>query len=242
MRHTTQLTAVLGAVLMLTSIGSAQTSQSTAKTPQTGTPANSVDDQPSAGTQENETPRTAPIFWITSAEVMRSTHAPQLDVIRVRGLASTDGWESIELVPLSKGVPTDGILDLMLIGEAPADNSTPTDYPTVEATFAIEPGHPFQGVRIHGAENSVTVKALPGYAEAATRPVDCSSCVGKYFLRKGEVVPADRAKETVVREEDLPHNLRVLRDSDGVGNLSSDPNRMTVFLDGNKKIVMAMWD
>jgi len=242
MRHSTQLTVVLGAVLMLTNSGSAQTNQSTASSPQTGVPANSIDAQPYARTQENETPRTAPIFWIASVEVMRSTHAPQLDVIRVRGLASTDGWESIELVPMSKGVPTDGILDMMLIGEAPPDSSGPIAYPTVEATFTIEPGHPFLGVRVHGAENSVTVKALPGYAEAATRPVDCSNCVGKYFVRKGEIVAAGRSKETIVREEDLPHNLRVLRDSDGVGSLYSDPNRMTVFLDDNKKIVMAMWD
>ena len=241
MRRSTQLTVVLGAVLMLASIGSAQTNQP-ANSSQTGTPANSVDAQLYASAQESETPRTAAILWITSVEVMRSTHAPQLDVIRVRGLASTDGWESIELVPMSKGVPTDGILDLMLIGEAPSDSSAPTAYPTVEATFTIEPGHPFQGVRIHGAENSVMVKALPGYAEAATRPIDCSSCVGKYFVRKGEVVPPGRTKETIVREEDLPHNLRVLRDSDGVGSLYSDPNRMIVFLDDNKKIVMAMWD
>ncbi len=234
---------VLGAVLMLTSSGSAQTNQSTSNSPQTGAPANSVDAQLYASGQESDTPRTAPILWITSVEVMRSTHAPQLDVIRVRGLASTDGWESIELVPMSKGVPTDGILDLMLIGEAPTDSSAPIAYPTVEATFTIEPGHPFLGVRVHGAENSVMVKALPGYAEAATRPIDCSNCVGKVLRAQGRSCFCLVArKETIVREEDLPHNLRVLRDSDGVGSLYSDPNRMTVFLDDNKKIVMAMWD
>lgn len=185
---------------------------------------------------------TAPIFWISSVEVMRSTHTPQLDVIRVRGLASTNGWESVQLVPMTKGVPADGILDLMLIGEAPSDDSTPIAYPTVEAIFTIEPGHPFQGVRIHGAENSVAVKALPGYAEAVARPIDCSGCVGKYFVGKGEGIPPGRAKETIVREEELPRNLRILRDSQGIGRLYSDPNRMTVLLNSDKKIVMAIWD
>jgi len=239
MRHTTQLTVILNAALMLTGIGAAQTNQ--VATPQTATPANSADTKPQGGASQIETPHSAPVFWISSVEVMRSLHAPQLDVIRVRGLASTEGWESAELVPLSKGVPVDGILDLMLIAEAPADNTAPVAYPTVEAVFTIEPGHPFKGVRIHGAENRVTVKTFPGYTEAAVHPIDCSDCVGKYFVRKGES-PSSRAKETIVHEEDLPHNLRVLRDTDGVGSLYSDPNRMTLFLNAEGQVVMAIWD
>ena len=242
MRHAAQLTVILSSALMLTTISSAQTNRPISTAPQASAPSNSADVPAQTDGQQNEPAHTAPIFWISSVEVMRSTHAPQLDVIRVRGLASTDGWESVQLVPLTKGVPADGILDLMLIGEAPSDSSTPIAYPSVEATFAIEPGHPFQGVRIHGAENSVTVKALPGYAEAASRPIDCSGCVGKYFARKGEAVPANRAKETIVREEELPHNLRILRESEGAGSLYSDPNRITILLDGDKKIIMAMWD
>jgi hypothetical protein len=238
MRHAAQLSVMLSSALMLTTISLAQTNRPAANPSST----NSADVLPQTEAQQNETSHTAPIFWISSVEVMRSTHAPQLDVIRVRGLASTDGWESIQLVPMTKGVPADGILDLMLIGEAPSDNSTPISYPTVEAIFTIEPGHPFQGVRIHGAENSVAVKALPGYAEAAARPIDCSGCVGKYFVGKGEIVPSGRAKETIVREEELPRNLRIIRDSQGIGRLYSDPNRMTVLLDADKKIVMAIWD
>jgi hypothetical protein len=242
MRHATQLTVVLNAALMLSGISAAQTDRPTAIASQTASPTGNASAQLQTDVPQNEAPHTAPVFWISSVEVMRSTHAPQLDVVRVRGLASTEGWESAELVPLTKGIPADGILDLMLVAEAPTDNTAPTAYPTVEAIFTIEPGHPFRGVRIHGAENRVTVKTFPGYAEAATRPIDCSACVGKYFVRKGETVPSSHAKETIVHEEELPHNLRVLRDSDGVGSLYSDPNRMTVLLNAEGQIAMAVWD
>jgi hypothetical protein len=239
MRHVTQLTVVLNAALMLTGIGAAQTNR--AATPQAATPVSSAGAEPQGVAPQNETPHSAPVFWISSVEVMRSTHAPQLDVIRVRGLASTEGWESAELVPLTKGAPVDGVLDLMLIAEAPADNTATVTYPTIEAIFTMEPGHPFTGVRIHGAENRVTVKTFPGYAESALRPIDCAGCVGKYFARKGEAL-SGHTKESVIREEELPHNLRVLRDTDGVGTLYSDPNRMTLLLNAEGQIVVAMWD
>jgi len=239
MRHVPQLAVAISALLILGGISVAQTN---ALAPQNAVPSGPPNVRPQMGTEPTEAPHMAPVFWISSVEVLRSTHPPVLDVIRVRALASTEGWESAELVPLTKGLPADGLLDLMMVAEAPADNTAPTTYPTVEAIFNIEPGHPFKGVRIHGAENRVTLKMFPGYVEAATHPIDCSACVGKYFLRKGEAAAPNRAKETTVREEQLPHNLRVLRDSDGVGTLNSDPNRMTLLLNDEGQIVLALWD
>jgi hypothetical protein len=241
MRNTTQLTLALNAVLMLTGVGFAQTTQQPAKTPQTAPSVNAAIEQATEDSSPAEQSNTAPIFWISSVEVMRSTHAPLLDVVRVRGLANTPGWESVELVPLTKNVPVDGILDLVLVGDAPADSIAATAYPPVEAIFTLEPYHPFRGIRVHGADNRVTVRTFPGYAEATTTPIDCSACTGKYFLHKGESANG-HAKETIVREEDLPHTLRVIRSTDGVGALDSQPNRMTLILDEDGKIVTASWD
>jgi hypothetical protein len=238
MRNTTQLTLALSAVLMLSGVGFAQTTQQPAKTPQLTTASS---EQPTADDSGAEQSNTAPIFWISSVEVMRSTHAPLLDVVRVRGLANTPGWESIELVPLTKNVPVDGILDLVLVGDAPADSIAATAYPPVEAIFTLEPDHPFRGIRVHGADNRVTVKTVPGYAESATTPIDCSACAGKYFLHKGETA-GGHAINSIVREEDLPHTLRVIRSTDGVGALDSQPNRMTLILDEDGKVVTATWD
>ncbi len=162
-------------------------------------------------------------FWISSVEVLRSTHAPQLDVVRVRGLVSTEGWESAELVPITKGIPSDGVLDLMLVAEAPGDSTVPTSYPEIEAIFAIEPGHPFKGVRVHGAANRVVLKNFPGYTEAGDPPKGCVACSGKLFVARGQSAPAGRAAETVVHEEDLPRNLRIIHENEGIGSLDSDP-------------------
>lgn len=239
MRNVIRFTTPLFAALALTTAATAQPTQ-----PRPNGPAEAqqqISSEQPAPAQDN-TPHTAPVFWISSVEILRSAHAPQLDVIRVRGLVTTEGWESAELVPLTKGTPVDGILDLALVAEAPADNTTPTQYPEIESIFVLEPGHPFKGVRVHGAANRVVVKSLPDYVEAAAPPHDCSQCTGKYLLRKGETLPAGRKPENIVREEDLPQNLRVIRESDGIGSLESNPNRMTLLLNESGEIVATMWD
>lgn len=235
MQMTTRVTAFLHAALLLTGLGAAQTKPGATPVPEM------QQQQPPASAQGDE-PHTAPVFWITSVEVLRSLHAPQLDVVRVRGLVPTEGWESAELIPLTKGIPADGILDLVLIAEAPVDNTTPTSKAEIEAVFTIEPGHPFKGVRVHGAANRVVLTSLPGYAVAAPAPKDCVSCMGKLFVPKGQAVPAGRAVETIVREEELPSTLRVIKEVDGLGTLSSDPNRLTLLLNDKGEIIVAMWD
>jgi hypothetical protein len=173
---------------------------------------------------------------------MRSTHEPTLDVIRVRGITSSDGWEEGELVPLTKGNPVDGMLDLAFIAQAPTDPAAPSKNPVIEAVFTIEPGHPYKGVRVHGATNRVTLKAIPGFAEAPPPPNDCTECIGKYYVGKGEAAPAGVNAEEIVREETLPKSVHVIKATDGIGKLDSDPNRLTLVLGEDGRIVIAVWD
>lgn len=182
----------------------------------------------------------APVLRVTSVEVMRSTHAPELDVIRVRGLTSTDAWENPDLVPLTKGASPDGVLDMVFIARAPTDAMSPTAFSWLEAIFVIEPGHPYKSVRIRGATNSVLLDKLPGYVEVAALKEDCSSCVGKYFVAKGTSAPA--AAGSVVKEEDLPPNLRVIKASEGVKKFDADPNRLTLILGDDGRIETAVWE
>jgi hypothetical protein len=241
MRYTTKLTALLNAAFLLTGVSIAQTPR-TAGAPSNSQPQETASAADSSNTQQDEAPNVAPVFWITSVEVMRSTHTPQLDVVRARGLVTTSGWEAAQLVPLTKGLSSDGILDLALIAEVPAESTASTSYTEIEAVFTIEPGHPFHGVRVHGAANRVVLKQLPGYADAAAPPKNCVSCTGKLFVPKGQTLPANRPSESLVREEELPRNLRVIRESDGIGVIDSDPNRLTLLLNENGEIVAAMWD
>lgn len=193
--------------------------------------------------QPEETPSSLePVLWVTSVEAMSSTHEPKLDVIRVRGLTSTEGWQSAELVPIGKGTSPDGMLDLVLVAQPPSDSATTKGFPVIEAVFTIEPGHPYKGVRVHSATNRITVKALPGYGEAPPPPDDCSKCVGKYFVGKGETLPAGVNETDSIREESLPKMLHVIKSADGVGKLDSEPNRLTLIIDEDGRIVIAVWD
>lgn len=242
MRNTTRLIALLNAALALTCVGAAQT-----------TPARSPNAPPSQPQEANLLPHStdaqppatapiAPVFWITSVEVLRSAHSPQLDVVRARGFVTSEGWEEVALLPMTRGTPADGILDLALVAQSPDDSAKPGEYAEVEAIFAIEPGHPFKGVRVHGAANRVLVQGLPGYSAAAEPPKNCADCAGKLFLPKGQTAPTNRAATTVVREEELPSTLRVIRESDGVGTMDLNPNRLTILISDKNEILQATWE
>lgn len=241
MRSTTRFTALLNVALLLAGVGAAQTApHNLTAHPSQPQEADSAPEQ--AETQKVPTPQVSPVFWISSVEVMRSAHPPQLDVVRVRGLVPSEGWEGIELVPMTKGTPVDGILDLALVAQSPDDSATPSEYGEVEAVFAIEPGHPFKGVRVHGAANRVFVQALPGYSAAPEPPKNCADCTGKLFVAKGQTPPSDRKASTVVHEEDLPNTLRVIRESDGIGTMDLNPNRLTILLSDKGEIIQATWE
>ncbi len=232
----TVLTAFLAAAVALPAYAQAP-KQPPAPSEAAPPPGESVSPQ-----QEPTNESTAPILWVSSVEVMRSTHGPDLDVVRARGLSSDEGWEDAELIPLTKGTPSDGILDLAFVAQAPSNSTTPSKFPTVEAVFVVEPGHPYKGVRVHGATNRVTVKSMPGFAESAAPPNDCENCVGKHFVGKGEATPAGVKPADTVREEDLPKTVRVVKSGDGLRKFDSDPNRLTLVLDDDGRIVLAVWD
>jgi hypothetical protein len=242
MRNSTKFATLFSAALMLTGIGAAQTT-----TPRSldSPPAQSQETESASNqsdTQKAPTPQISPVFWISSVEVMRSAHAPQLDVVRVRGLVTSEGWEGIELVPMTKGTPVDGILDLALVAQSPDDSATPAEYGEVEAIFAIEPGHPFKGVRVHGAANRVIVQTLPGYSASPRPPKSCTDCTGKLFVAKGQTSPVGRDAGSIVHEEELPTTLRVIRESDGIATMDLNPNRLTILLSDKNEILQATWE
>jgi len=184
----------------------------------------------------------APVLHIKSVEIMRSAHAPVIDIIRVRAVASTGGWEEAELIPLSRGVPADGILELIMVARAPAEAADAKGFEEVEAIFPLETNHPFKGVNVHSASDSVSVRELPGYAEGKPSAEDCSKCVGKTFVAKGAAAPAGKPPSDLVREEQLPAATRIVRPSEGIPSADSNPNRLTLILNKDGKITAAVWD
>jgi hypothetical protein len=195
---------------------------------------------PSAAQTSSEI--SAPVLHVKSVEIIRSAHAPVIDIIRVRGVVSTVGWEEAELIPLSRGVPTDGILELIMVARAPSEAADAKGFEEVEAIFPLETNHPFKGVNVHSASDSVSVTQLPGYTEGKSSAEDCSNCVGKTFVAKGAGTPAGKSASDLVREEQLPAATRIIRPSEGIPSADSNPNRLTLILNKDGKITAAVWD
>jgi hypothetical protein len=192
------------------------------------------------GRPQSGPPPELPVLYVTSVEVFRSQLEPHQDVVRVRGLASSGGWSSAELVPMFSGAGTDGILDLQFIAVFPLTSQKPMGFAPMDALFPIETGHPYKGVRIRAAANVVELKQIPGVAETKIAKEDCKACVGKKFSEKGKA-PAGTAG--VVREEDLPRNFRVIMPDHGVAGITHNMNRLNLVIGDDKEtIVEAFWE
>ena len=182
-----------------------------------------------------------PVLAVTSVEILHSSHDPSLAVIAARGLTSSEGWDEGTLVPLTSGKPTDGVLDLVLVANAPQDAAPPGTYAPIEAVLPV-PELPFKAVRVRSASNTVTLRDLHGYAEAKAPENPCGPCVGKHFVAKGAATPAGATAEQTVREEDLPPDSRVLLPTDGIKDMRTNPNRLTIIVGEDGRIVDAIWE
>ncbi|HYZ42378.1 MAG TPA: hypothetical protein VE687_17405, partial [Stellaceae bacterium] len=89
-----------------------------------------------------------PVLYVTSVEVVRTSIEPKLDIVRVLGLASSQGWSAPQLVPTFAGKPLDDVLDLQFIATVPLQSENADGFVPIGAIFPLEPGHPFKGVRV----------------------------------------------------------------------------------------------
>jgi hypothetical protein len=192
--------------------------------------------------QESGAPQASPVILVTSVEVLRSDRAGGLDIVRARGLVTSQGWSTTHLVPISQGQPIDGVLDLVFQATAPGGAAQLGPFMPVEAILPVEAGHPYKGVRVRGGNNAVTLKTLPGYAETPPPKEDCAKCLGKYFVAKGANPAAGVPADNIVHEADLPYTLRIVKPTDGIPSYAFDPNRLTLVLTEDGRIADAAWD
>lgn len=197
-----------------------------------GSPAEGSGDEVSASVD-------LPVLYVTSVEIFRATSDPKIDVVSVTGLAASEGWYFPQLVPTYAGKPFDNVLDLQLIATAPVRSQLADGFVPVSAVFPLEPGHPFKGVRVRAADNAISVLQVPGSNRSAVQVNDCKDCLGKRFAPAGQAQPGEQG---VVRQEDLPKVLRVIRPSDGIRGADQDPDRLTLITDDNGIIVEAFWE
>jgi len=195
------------------------------------------------GPTPNGGPSEAPtyaVLRITSVEVVRSAHAPYLDVVLARGVVSSNGWEEVELVPLTRGIPPDGVLQLVLVARPPQRAADASGYEPVEAIFPLARPSLYKGVNVHGATNGLIVAAMPGYAESKLVADDCGVCVGKTLVPRDRPLPTGRTD--LIREDQLPPVTRIAGPDSGLMGMESNPNRLTLIVNQDNLIVSAVWD
>jgi len=197
---------------------------------------------PGGGAPGPEGTRPFPVMFVTSVELIRSTRDGGMDIVRARGLVSSNAWGEPHLLPITRGEGIDGMLDLIFQASAPTDMAPLGPFMQVEAILPIAHGHPYKGIRVRSGYNAVSLKTLPGFAEVAPPKEDCAKCLGKYFQAKGAAAPAGQATGNVVKEEDLPYPLRIIRPTDGIPSYDYEPNRLTLVLSEAGQIVDAAWD
>lgn len=215
-----------------------------AQTPPAAQPAPNATQPPYGATSDGPPSEVAPwpVLMVTSVEVLRSTRAGGLDIVRARGLVSSAAWGAPHLVPITRGEPVDGILDLIFQGVVPTTPAPLGPLMSFEALLPVDTGHPYKGVRVRSSTNAITLKTLPGVAEVPAPKADCATCRGKFFVAKGAQPPAGAAADSIVREADLPWTLRIIKPTDGLPSYAFDPNRLTLVLSEDNRIVDSAWD
>ena len=195
-------------------------------------------DQASAGPAGATKPVETPILYVTGIEVVHGTLDPKIDIVRVTGLVSSQGWSGPQLVPFFYGKPADDVLDLQFIASPPEQSQKADGFVPIAASFNLEAGHPFKGVRVRAADNALTLKQMSGSAQAQIKTDDCKECIGKKFVEKGK----GQAAPGTVRGEDLPADYRPIGPDHGVKGMVHNPNRINLILGEGDKIVMAFWE
>jgi len=197
------------------------------------------EEESAAPPSEGASPNELPVLYVTDVEILQASGGTGTDIVRVTGIASSEGWSAPQLVPTYPGKPSDNVLDLELIATPPDQSEGASGFFPVSAIFAIEGGSPVDGVRVRGSENAITLRKIPGAAQATINVNDCANCVGKKFAPAGS---ASQAEQNVVREEDLPKSLRIIKDTDGIRGIEQNPNRLTLMLDKNNIVLEAFWE
>jgi hypothetical protein len=182
-----------------------------------------------------------PVIFVTGVDVVRAPLNGR-DIVVAHGLTTSDDWSNPVLIPITEGKPIDGVLDLLLQARAPQKPAALGAFQEVDAILALGHEHPYTAVRVRSASNSVTLKTLPGHAEVKKLKNDCTKCIGKHFVAKGETAPANMPATDILREEDLLWQVRVIKPHDGIHTYTIDPNRLTLVLSEDNRILDAAWD
>lgn len=189
-----------------------------------------------AGPAGASRPLEMPLLYVTGIEVLQTSIEPKLDVIRVTGLVSSQGWSNPTLVPFYYGKPTDSVLDLQFIATSPQQSQKADGFVPVSAIFTIDDITAYKGIRVRAGANALELKQLPGKVETTVKATSGKDIIGKKYAEKGPAGPDS------VTDSELPRGFRTITPTHGVAGIVHNPNRLNLILDADHKITMAFWE
>ena len=97
-------------------------------------------DQGAAGPAGATRPPEVPLLYVTGIEVTQESLEPKVMLIRVTGLASSEGWSAPQLIPFYYGKPLDDTLDLQFIATSPQQSQKAEGFVPISAMFTVDAG------------------------------------------------------------------------------------------------------
>jgi hypothetical protein len=88
----------------------------------------------------------------------------------------------------------------------------------------------------------VLLPGLQGVAEVKPPQDPCDQCVGRYLVPQGGAAPSGVPTSETLQEKDLPPYARIIRATDGIAEMSHNPNRLTIMVSEDGRIVSASWE
>ncbi len=177
-----------------------------------------------------------PVFGVTALEVLPTSQITGVTMIVATGVVSSGGWGQASLIPLVRGTPSDGVLDLVLVAEPPSETMPASGFAPIMATLQVDTAHPYRAVRVRSANNVLAVRQMPGQAQVAAPQTDCHACAGHRLAPAGATAAADDIAPAA-----LPPGTRIIRPEDGITDLQPNPNRLTLLLGEDGLISEAVW-
>jgi hypothetical protein len=179
--------------------------------------------------------QTYPLLMVQEIQIVWFGDGSHGGVVYARGLASASESNAAQLISIPDGVPVDKMLDLAFVAPMLV-NPTGTMAP-VEATFEFKgSSNDVLGARVRAASN---VLETAGASVLSPDPVppDLPDLTG----RKASL-SLDGNVEIEGLKPDQVKNARLVRVDDPLRQSDVNPNRLTVFVGRDSRILYARWN
>jgi hypothetical protein len=180
--------------------------------------------------------QTYPLLMVQEVQIVRFSDGSHGGIVHARGLASPSESNAAQLISIPDGVPVDKMLDLAFVAPMLV-NPTGTMTP-VEATFEFKgSSNDVIGARVRAARNVLQTTG-GSVVSPDPPPLDLLDLTGRKATLSpdGKTVEIDGLKSSQIK------GARLVEVDDPLSQTDVNPNRLTVFVGRDNRILYARWN